>query len=219
MKILIISDSLGLPRESPEVLAYEETWCYRLKSVAECHQCSIGGGTIDQLSSQLNYLKMYKPDLVIVQSGIVDCCPRALSKTENYLINKYWISRKIMGWSSKRILKLLRKRGKTYTNKKEFKKHIQVFNRKFGEAVFWVSIVEGNEEYEKKVPGVSKKILEYNDIISEENNGRVISLKGISTDFVMSDLHHLNSKGHQFLFNEVRKIIQTKEENIDEKIS
>src|SRR5688500_17972440 len=94
-KILIITDSLGLPRAVPEVCSYEQTWPFLLNNAGyQIHQVSIGGATVSELYRQLEYHYLFLPDLVIVQSGIVDCAPRALGKFESLLLNKFIVTRK-----------------------------------------------------------------------------------------------------------------------------
>ncbi len=52
-KILVITDSLGLPRKDPEECLFENTWPFLLKKNGFIiHQVSIGGATIDQLYRQ-----------------------------------------------------------------------------------------------------------------------------------------------------------------------
>lgn len=203
MKVLIITDSLGLPRPVPEIVLYEETWCHKLSEISIVHQCSLGGGTIDQLSSQLNYLKMFSPDFVIVQSGIVDCTPRALTKTENYLVNKFWLSRKLMNYFSKLIIRSLRKRGKTYTTPKVFSANVNRFLKEFGSKLYWVGIIPAVEKYENKITGVEKNINTYNTILQEKLKMNYISTAEFSESFLMSDFHHLNKAGHHKLFLDI----------------
>ncbi len=69
-KILVITDSLGLPRKDPEECLYENTWPILLKKNGFIiHQVSIGGATIDQLYRQVAYHKLFNPDIVIIQDS------------------------------------------------------------------------------------------------------------------------------------------------------
>ena len=78
MRILLITDSLGCPRE--EIAVYD-TLTDRILS-----KCSSGkihfytlckhGLAADDID--INYEKEISPDLIIMQIGIVDACPRAL---------------------------------------------------------------------------------------------------------------------------------------------
>jgi lysophospholipase L1-like esterase len=80
-KIMILTDSLGNPRSFPswEVFQVEETWPYLLKETFKQDvfwQLTLGDMTTAVLVNQpVAYLSHWKPDIIIVQSGINDCVP------------------------------------------------------------------------------------------------------------------------------------------------
>ena len=82
-KILFITDSLAFPRREPEAVMYEDTYIALLKT--EFPQCDFihhgrGGATIVELfKHSIYYHETLRPDLVFMQSGVVDCAPRALT--------------------------------------------------------------------------------------------------------------------------------------------
>lgn len=203
MKLLLITDSLGLPRNTPELVKYNETWCGILSNEFDIHQCSIGGGTISKLLSQLEYLKMYEPDRIIIQSGIVDCAPRALSEVENYLLNKYKLTSKLLRWGSGRLIPLLRKRGKTYTSIDKFQRAVKRFKSEFGEKLYWIGIVPPSKDYEKKIPGISKNILAYNQLLKKELGHNLIDITRLKSDCIMPDFIHLNTRGNRCLAEQI----------------
>ena len=84
-RILILSDSLALPRNKPETTVVEDTYPYLLKNHFEVYQCSIGGGMVEDLLKQSFYFSQFQPDIVILLSGIVDCAPIAYSFREESL--------------------------------------------------------------------------------------------------------------------------------------
>ena len=63
--------------------------------------------------------------------------------------------------------------------------------------VLFLTILPANSEYEKKVGGITKRIAQYNSILLE--TGRAIDLNGIESSGIMSDFHHLNEKGHDYV--------------------
>lgn len=199
MRVLLITDSLGLPRTSPEKVEYEGTWCFLLSERYDVNQFSYGGGTVEELLSQVSYFKMYSPDIVIVQSGIVDCAPRALTKCENHIWNKYKFTRAILRMCSPWLIRMLRKRGKTYTSIEAFRSSVRIFNKEFGDKLFWIGIVPSSADYEKKVPGITKNIVNYNKVLLEELGQNMIDLSNMPKDYIMSDFHHLNEKGHKYI--------------------
>lgn len=210
MKVLAITDSLGLPRAKPEFVAVEKTWINRLSNVHEVVYFSYGGGTIDQLFSQVEYLKLYNPDLVIVQAGIVDCAPRALTKTENILINNFRLTKYIFSKlvTEKELLFLRRSRKKTYTSLPRFEYYMNQLFRIFGEKLFWIGILPALPGYEKKVPGVLGNINNYNTLIERKLGNRFISTSHFTDLDIMTDFIHLTEKGNDRLANLILERIE-----------
>ena len=91
-KVLFITDSLAFPRTEPEAVMYEDTYIALLK--AAFPQCDFihhgrGGATIvDLFKHSTYYHETLKPDLVFMQSGVVDCAPRALTVVEQQVISR-----------------------------------------------------------------------------------------------------------------------------------
>jgi hypothetical protein len=212
-KLLIFTDSLGLPRDTPELVSYEETWAYKLKEFFNVHQVSIGGGTIKDLHQQMDYSKMFCPDFVIIQSGIVDCAPRALTKFENELLNKFWLTRTFLDyWLNARSLMFLRKRRNvTYTNKTAFDYYSGEFLKLFGSKLYWVEILNAGDEYDKLLPGIKKNVSIYNQIIKNKiGEQNIIDISTIPKNGIMKDYIHLSVLGHDYLFNQINKTLQKK---------
>lgn len=211
-KILFITDSLGLPRLVPEKVTYEETYinlCKEAFPAFDFINLCIGGAEITTLSNQLFYYQAVAPDLVIIQSGIVDCAPRALSPVEMAILNSNSVIKKI----SKKILKplypYLRKyRKQTSTNIETFGSYIEKFISNFGATpVYWSSIIPATHGYERQIPGIGNNILKYNDVISKAMLDKYIDNSDFNETMVMSDHHHLNTLGHKHLFDKLEKII------------
>ncbi len=211
-KILFITDSLGLPRLVPEEVPYEETYinlCKEAFPEFDFINLCIGAAEITTLSNQLFYYKAVEPDLVIVQSGIVDCAPRALSPVEMVILNSNSLLKSI----SKKILKplypYLRKyRKQTSTNIETFSSYIEKFISNFeGTPMYWNSIIPATDGYEKQIPGIRNNILKYNEAIKTAMQDKYIDNSDFNEEMVMSDHHHLNKLGHRHLFTKIKKII------------
>lgn len=84
MRILCIGDSLGLPREE---CPYESTWFYRLKEEFVKHEFIdfFDRGLVikDALARFDTYYQYYKPEIVIIQTGVVDCAPRYINERKS----------------------------------------------------------------------------------------------------------------------------------------
>jgi lysophospholipase L1-like esterase len=208
MKILILTDSLGLPRSKPELCSFEDTWPTLLRDrYPNIHQVSIGAATSQVLLKQINYQKAFKPDIVILQVGIVDCAPRFMSRKEldftyalgnlgrgfRFMLNRNWIKRK---------------RKISYINEVEFKQNLTKIQDAFDCPAISIGILPSNKQYEKLLPGVTAKIVSYNTILEQNfinflNTDDIINVNGI-----MSDHHHLNKKGHNYLFHKIEKSLK-----------
>lgn len=211
-KILVIGDSLCLSRSQPEVVRLSETWPYLLKSNKqfEIIQLGIGGGTIRSLYEQSAYYSASDPDIVIIQSGIVDCAPRALGWLEKEIIN----SNRLLRFAFHHFFptNLMRKYRKiTYTKTSEFKKLIEeLINRFSNSKIIFIGIVPASNEYEELVPGISKNIEEYNNIIETGiriQQGFFLNTRHIPMKGIMSDYHHLNVIGHEWLSEQISNLI------------
>jgi hypothetical protein len=214
-KILIIGDSLCLPRNKPEIVKLSDTWPYLLKNnnQFEIIQLSIGGGTIKNLYEQSVYYEGYDPDVVIIQSGIVDCAPRALSWLEKELIN----SNRILSYLFSHLMpiNLMRKYRKlTYTKQNDYKKFIKEFTIRFSNCkIIFIGIIPASNEYEAFLPNVSQNIKCFNEIIKKQINAQkdiFLNTANIPMSGIMSDYHHLNTIGHNWLSEQVLSLIKFK---------
>lgn len=208
MKLLLFTDSLSLPRQTPESCEHKNTWPERLR-VAGHEVClsAIGGATIKTLEKQLFYFQNTTYfDAVIVQSGIVDCAPRFVKAWELKLLK----SIPLLG---KGLLSLLNRnsvrklRGLTYTKTKTFDQSLSHFETAFKVPTLFIEIMPPNAAYEAQLPGISKNIQIFNSIISKRNHH--ISMVNFPQDGLMSDHHHLNEKGHAHLAEVVLQKLNT----------
>lgn len=206
MRVLLLTDSVALPRKykNGEVL-WEEIYVNLLRKEfqkIEFIHVGIGGGTITDLLSQINYYKNTNPDLVILHVGIVDCAPRAFGRIELEIIKKLHIFRVVKYFS-----KFLRKhRGITYTNLKNFEETISKFKEIFAKCQIWaIGIIPGCVEYDLKVPGISENIKSYNKIL--KSNLKFIDLKNIPREGIIEDFHHINAEGHRYIFSLIKEEI------------
>ncbi|HUS00530.1 MAG TPA: SGNH/GDSL hydrolase family protein [Chitinophagaceae bacterium] len=205
-KILVLTDSLGLSRNSNgNLVRYEKTWVNLLKADFIIHQVSIGGATITDIVNQMDYHSQFQPDIVIVQSGIVDCAPRAFTKTERMIFSAVPLVNKLFNKISANYGRQIRNfRQKTYTPPRIFEGSInKIRDFFFPVPVYFLGIVPAMEDYEKQVKGIKNKIDLYNNIIKKSAN--YISLEEITIDRLMPDWHHLNESGNEYVY---RKILQ-----------
>lgn len=213
-RIVLFTDSLAMPREEPEVTFYEDTYPSLLKNNYEVFQFSKGGGLMNEFVEQTFYYNQYNPDIIILQIGIVDCGPRAFSKLEEDFFKSNRLFRFIRRIISKTGLskKIRNIRRLSWTSSKAYRRGCEFFITKFPNSkVFALSIVPTSSEYEKQVPGISKKIENYNKILKDVFKQNLINLDSIPAEGIMSDHHHLTKVGHQYVYE---KIIEKIHDNI-----
>lgn len=207
-RILLITDSLALPRPKPEACAYENTWPALLKNSGKyiVHQVSIGGATTTFLLKQVVYHKMFKPDVVVLQCGIVDCAPRFAKQFELELINRLPFRKFILSKLNRTSVKKFR--AITYTPLNRFEQNIKKLADHFKEAsMIAIGIVPGSEKYEAVLPGVCKNITAYNEVL-QRNADYFIDLQQMTTTGIMSDHHHINDVGHSHIYRHLEDALK-----------
>lgn len=211
-QILIITDSLGFPRLEPEVVVYDDTYIALLKQAfPNCdfiHQ-GMGGATIDKLITHAAYFfGSLKPDLVFVQSGIVDAAPRTTTYTEHQIIKRLPIVGNLIGKIIKKYSRQIRNYRKiTYTPPDKFKRSIEHLQKNFTN-VYWIGIIPATDKYEEHLPGVRKNIEIYNEILEKYGHG-FVSTKTFDENDLMTDFHHLSVSGHKKMFEILSERIVT----------
>jgi len=209
-KVLLLSDSLGLPRDKPQFVSYYQTYFNLLKeefSEYEFIQASFGGATIEELVRQSAYFSIIEPTIVIIQTGIVDCSPRSITKFEIELIKRIPLLSNFISRTVRKYSKSLRDIRKiSYTNSKDFRHNLNKLKSVFeNSATFFISILPASDAYEIKVPGIKKQVRIYNAIIKATANEGYIETNEFSTDDIMTDYHHLNKHGHHKLYQLLRE--------------
>jgi lysophospholipase L1-like esterase len=205
---LLVTDSLALPRREPELLRYEHTYVALLKDAfpnIDFIHFGRGGATIrDLFQHSSNYHGTLDPDLVFMQTGIVDCAPRALKAVEQQVISRLPLIGRALGSLIRRNAPRLRRwRRITYTPLASFRAYVEKFEAQFRE-VHWLGIVPAVPEYESAVQGISRNITLYNAVLRER---RFIEVGEITKSALMADHHHLNAEGHRLIFGWLSRLI------------
>lgn len=208
-RVFIVSDSLGLPRQTPEFVPLEATWPQLARNElpeAYIYQLSLGGATTDDLLAQFRYLLGQQPSLVIVQAGIVDCAPRAFRQSELLLLRSTRIGRFVLDRLERSAFAYLRRvRNVSYVSESRFRHNIEQMVGQFDCPVIWIGIV-GRSDYDKIVPNVSMRIRSYNALLEQRFGAHFLDLSAAIRDqHLMADGHHLNEAGHRVLMRELAR--------------
>jgi hypothetical protein len=208
-QILFITDSLAYPRHEPERVLYDETYIALLKNAfPECdfiHHGRGGATLLELYKHSAYYHQTISPDLVFIQSGIVDCAPRALKVVEQQIISRLPLVGGVLTALVKRFSGVLRRtRRMTYTTPAAFAQLVQQFEALFPK-VFWIGILSATDEYENKLEGIGRNVGLYNDILRER---RFVPTLEFDATMIMSDHHHLNCAGHRKMFEVLARVIR-----------
>lgn len=213
MRILIVTDSLGAPRKvKGEVIFYEETWVYKLTKLFMNHEHEVISMTLNGLDSKellalvKEKLLLYNIELVIFQYGIVDCAPRVLSKNFILIFTFLKLSKYIQKIISKHHAFLTNIIKLEYVPIKEFDNNTIAIYKLFSDIkvkVINLPIAPACKAYIQKSPRISYNISLYNQILMRNTDLIFDDIySNIDTEKIfLSDLHHLNSYGHDIVFN------------------
>jgi len=192
------------------MLRYEDTYIAQLKArypqYEFIHQ-GYGGATIRELLQHTSYFeRTLDPVLVIMQSGVVDCAPRALTRIEQHAVANLPILKRLLVPLVKRYGPLLRRFRKiTYTSPGNFAKYVDDFEKRFDNVV-WLGIVPSTPEWEKRVIGIGRQIELFNAILARH---RFIPTDNLDEQDMMSDHHHPNASGHRKIFERLQAYIDS----------
>lgn len=206
--ILIITDSLGFPRSEPELVLYEQSYIARLKATYPAYDVihyGHGGATIDRLFNYTSYFhRTVRPDFCFIQSGIVDCAPRALKEIELQAIKALPLVGGSIGKLVQRNAVTIRKLRKlSYTPIDKYRAYLDKFEETFG-AVWWIAIPPASAGYEQQLPGITAQIEAYNRLLEARQH---VTLGDFGEAEMMSDFHHLSATGHERLFDRLNAIV------------
>jgi hypothetical protein len=203
--LFILTDSVALPKREAETI-WEDTYIYKLRErYDKTHNIinvSIGGASIKDLRNQVNYYKILNPEIVILHCGIVDASPRAFGRIEMETIKKLRLFR-----LTKPFVSFLRKnRAHHYAKPILFKEHVKIIKKELNaEKFLLIGIIPASKKYEDKLPGISKSIIEYNNILKLEQG--FICADSIPKEGISRDFHHINKIGQMFFLNKLIKVL------------
>ena len=134
-KMMILTGSDGNPRSFPpsEKVELEETYPYVLRdhfNGSRFWQLSYGNvSTLKLVSQPMGYLSHWKPDIIIVQSGMADCRPEAFTEFQQEIISK--LSGRIFSRIKRYVFhpSLIKRRQVYRVPKKQFRRTLKKFLR------------------------------------------------------------------------------------------
>lgn len=217
INILIITDSLGNPRSFPEnsITSLQETYPYILRENfpnAVFWQLSFGNLRTEELINQvIGYLNHWRPDFIIIHSGINDCRPEAFSDFQKSIIAKF--SGPFFRFLYKHLHnpRLIKFRNIQRVTKGSFKKSLKKMKMIFDNSDIIFLEISAGVEYENARPGVNKRMHAFNQIANDLYDG----ILPLQTDLIKKngftpDNLHLNVKGHGLVASKLVNYINEK---------
>ena len=171
----------------------------------------INGLETSMLRTEINVrLKQFLPDMIILQVGIVDCAPRALTKTQMAVISRMGFAGKVLHkFITKHYAAITSRRNITYTSQERFHQNLRYLRDEFANIpVFAIAIGRPNEGYVRKSPKIAQRTTQYNEIIKSTFGTTFIDpYENLSintlNNIYMTDFHHLNQLGHEIVASKV----------------
>ena len=214
MKILCVTDSLGLPRNG---VLYESTWYYKLSHYF--HNIDFSPKLQRSLTSEdilnADFSDFYNPNIVILQIGICDCAPRLYKRKR-----LFWIvlERVFRGYFYK-IIKKIRTRTpeRADVSFEAFVRNINNYynllkkNSNFKLLVIILIGASDDVNISNKSPYFHDNIKKYNSVLHSYNKYDDVvvidPLGGLTKEFFVEDGYHLNHLGNDVVFNKLKVII------------
>ena len=233
MKILILADSLALPRPEGEgYTPYESTYPFILDQTlrdgsADFNVIERGmrRRTIENvLEDWYELVELRKPDVVVVHVGIVDCAPRVFLRHERDRMERFRPARvriKILDFAHKHRKQIVQLRKVVYVPREKFAQGVnEVVERATNSGVkslVFIDIISPPDEMEERSPGFQKNVETYNQILSGTASSAGVKLLALNdlvkanggTSKLTVDGIHLSSEGHQLLAHELEMHIRS----------
>lgn len=219
MRLVIFSDSLGLPRPhlaAPERTEYEDIYGYRLRQklagrceVEICYLISLDSE--EALSLGEYQIAFRKPDIAILHLGINDCAPRVFKKGSRSIIFRPWFPqparRLVLGFVRRHRYWLTRTlfRGRVYVSPDRFRQNLlalQAIIRTNRPAchVLALSIAQTLPQVNRRSYGFNANVARYNAILQEIFGDNYVDLNallgGDPETYLISDGIHLKPQAH-----------------------
>ncbi|MCQ4233465.1 GDSL-type esterase/lipase family protein [Pseudomonas stutzeri] len=194
----------------------DQCWTYRLADYCagrfRFRNVSVPGMDSNQLLSLArDYYAAIKPDVVVLQVGIVDCYPRAIKKAELSILLRLpsVISRAVHRLVKRFYARLIVARGIRYVQPAAFRANLQTLSEIFeGARIMVVPIAPPSQTYQAKNPRIASSVDEYNALLSSLFTDGFLQEcypQGAAATIFLSDNHHLNAAGNGLVFEAVKK--------------
>lgn len=217
MRIVIVGDSLSMPRVNVPI---NECWIHKfIVSFInnEIYTILLPGLSIKRIYDfRYDIMRLYDPDLIIFQFGIVDASRRALpDRISRLMLLLKPISKLIRPILSKNHYKITRifNFHRVHVDKFDFflKEILLLKNRKT--KIIFIPIAQPGDFLVQTTFNINKDVQKYNSVFMNSSDSESIflidSYKSDDANMIVlkEDGHHLSPLGHELVFSSLKKII------------
>jgi lysophospholipase L1-like esterase len=233
MKILILADSLALPREdvgSDDLLEVtypfllDQSFRARFGSAAPLiFERGMRRRTIEYVIDEWNeQVELRKPDVVIIHVGIVDCAPRVFLRREGSFVANIkfsWLRNRILKFTHDHRRAIVQFRRKVYVPLPRFERLVQTVVQKAQEtnvkSLVFINIIRPPDSVEERSPGFQNNVIAYNQVLQEQAKHSFVTLidlnrmveEGGGPQKLTVDGIHLNEHGHLLLAEKLEQFL------------
>ena len=234
MKIVVMADSLAMPREGETNTPFEATYPYLLDQSLRRRFQSEAPMVIERgmrrrtieyvLDEWYELVDLRKPEVVVVHVGIVDCAPRVFLRRERQFVENLrptFLRESILSNVHRHRPAIVKMRKKVYVS-------VDRFNALVGQVVakakqsklrslVMVNIITPPAEMDERSPGFIRNVGIYNEILkthAEADGVHLMDLDGMikaagGVEQLTVDGIHINETGHAMLAREIENHVVT----------
>lgn len=232
MRIVIMADSLAMPRQKEEGdIPFEATYPYLLDSALRNEALEASPVIIERgmrrrtieyvLDEWFELVELRNPDVLIVHVGVVDCAPRIFLRRERRFVESFrlaFVRKAILDFVHKHRRSIIRMRPRVYVPEERFSRLVGEVVAKASQAkmksVIFINIITPPAALEDRSPGFIENVRRYNEILKSHCTGlaQLIDVDAIvrangGPEQMTTDGIHINRTGHQLLALELQQAI------------
>jgi lysophospholipase L1-like esterase len=219
LRIVVFSDSLGLPRPHLPIYertAYEDVYSHRLRQklagLCEVEICYFISLDSEEAVSLAKYqIAFRRPDLVIFHLGVNDCAPRVFKKGNRNIVFRPWfpkqMRRLVLGFVRRyrRFLTRYVFRNRVYVPLDRFRQNLlklqEIIHAHSPHCLFLaLSIVPTLPSLSHRSYGFNANVARYNVVLREIFGENYVDLDGLlggtPEAYLLSDGIHLQKQSH-----------------------
>jgi lysophospholipase L1-like esterase len=231
MKVVILADSLALPRQAGEGdIPYEATYPYLLDQSLRRQsnqrapwiiERGMRSRTIESvLDEWFEMVELRGAEVVVVHVGIVDCAPRVFMPRERAFVERLRPARvrvRFLDFVHRHRRRIIQMRGRVYVPAWKFKARVEEVVRRARasgvRSLVFINIIEPPSQMEERSPGFRRNVEDYNRILQAQADGQGVHLidldrlirEGGGPEELTVDGIHVNRTGHRMLAQELER--------------